>query len=296
MLLFLFIYFFWWPHLFLNLDLISLSGCSIMFWSFASFFAIFHTEFYFLHQAKHLSEEWILFDCEGRTRELDIVHLLFIPNKPGRLQRGRVWQRAVIKRSLSFFAAGNYQLSPTVNMPQDDIVIIEDDRPSLLPSNLSDQSSSSSHDDVGFVADVTPPWAKEPPARAEKYLKIFLLNAEVTAVWSTMGWFQSSWTQFASLENKFNVFFFLIPPSGSDLQSVCVCLQLRLLKQECVFCVFCVCVWLEAVVLSAWSQGAAQTWWRVVPPRCKIIILDETNQRFSAWTLPFSFYSKCSTF
>uniref|UniRef100_A0A3Q1DBT0 PDZ domain-containing protein n=1 Tax=Amphiprion ocellaris TaxID=80972 RepID=A0A3Q1DBT0_AMPOC len=57
----------------------------------------------------------------------------------------------------------NYQLSPTVNMPQDDTVIIEDDRPPLLPPHLSDQSSSSSHDDVGFAADVTPPWAKEPP-------------------------------------------------------------------------------------------------------------------------------------
>lgn len=58
---------------------------------------------------------------------------------------------------------GNYQLSPTVNMPQDDTVIIEDDRPPLLPPNLSDQSSSSSHDDVGFAADVTPPWTKELP-------------------------------------------------------------------------------------------------------------------------------------
>uniref|UniRef100_A0A3P8NCP2 PDZ domain-containing protein n=1 Tax=Astatotilapia calliptera TaxID=8154 RepID=A0A3P8NCP2_ASTCA len=47
----------------------------------------------------------------------------------------------------------NYQLSPTVNMPQDDTVIIEDDRPPLLPPHLSDQSSSSSHDDVGFAAD-----------------------------------------------------------------------------------------------------------------------------------------------
>ncbi|XP_038146699.1 partitioning defective 3 homolog isoform X2 [Cyprinodon tularosa] len=62
---------------------------------------------------------------------------------------------------------GNYQLSPTVNMPQDDTVIIEDDRPPLLPSNLSDQSSSSSHDDMGFAADVTPPWAKELPAQNE---------------------------------------------------------------------------------------------------------------------------------
>ncbi|KAK5608414.1 Partitioning defective 3 [Crenichthys baileyi] len=65
---------------------------------------------------------------------------------------------------------GNYQLSPTVNMPQDDTVIIEDDRPPLLPSNLSDQSSSSSHDDVGFTADVTPPWAKEVPAQNESSL------------------------------------------------------------------------------------------------------------------------------
>uniref|UniRef100_A0A8C5I6L7 PDZ domain-containing protein n=1 Tax=Gouania willdenowi TaxID=441366 RepID=A0A8C5I6L7_GOUWI len=51
---------------------------------------------------------------------------------------------------------GNYQLSPTVNMPQDDTVIIEDDGPPLLPPHLSDQSSSSSHDDMGFVTDVTP--------------------------------------------------------------------------------------------------------------------------------------------
>ncbi|KAF3698573.1 Partitioning defective 3 -like protein [Channa argus] len=58
---------------------------------------------------------------------------------------------------------GNYQLSPTVNMPQDDTVIIEDDRPPLLPPHLSDQSSSSSHDDVGFTADMMPSWAKELP-------------------------------------------------------------------------------------------------------------------------------------
>jgi hypothetical protein len=42
-------------------------------------------------------------------------------------------------------------------MPQDDTVIIEDDRLPVLPTHLSDQSSSSSHDDVG----VPPPWAKE---------------------------------------------------------------------------------------------------------------------------------------
>uniref|UniRef100_A0A3B5AGI3 Partitioning defective 3 homolog n=1 Tax=Stegastes partitus TaxID=144197 RepID=A0A3B5AGI3_9TELE len=65
----------------------------------------------------------------------------------------------LMPRSLSL--SRNYQLSPTVNMPQDDTVIIEDDRPPLLPPHLSDQSSSSSHDDVGFAADVTPPWAKD---------------------------------------------------------------------------------------------------------------------------------------
>uniref|UniRef100_A0A8C4IDY7 Par-3 family cell polarity regulator n=1 Tax=Dicentrarchus labrax TaxID=13489 RepID=A0A8C4IDY7_DICLA len=62
---------------------------------------------------------------------------------------------------------GNYQLSPTVNMPQDDTVIIEDDRPPLLPPHLSDQSSSSSHDDVAFTADMTPPWAKELPTQKD---------------------------------------------------------------------------------------------------------------------------------
>uniref|UniRef100_A0A8C4DXR8 Par-3 family cell polarity regulator n=1 Tax=Dicentrarchus labrax TaxID=13489 RepID=A0A8C4DXR8_DICLA len=53
---------------------------------------------------------------------------------------------------------GNYQLSPTVNMPQDDTVMIEDDRPPLLPAHLSDQSSSSSHDDMGFVGENPVPW------------------------------------------------------------------------------------------------------------------------------------------
>uniref|UniRef100_A0A674MIK8 Par-3 family cell polarity regulator n=1 Tax=Takifugu rubripes TaxID=31033 RepID=A0A674MIK8_TAKRU len=47
----------------------------------------------------------------------------------------------------------NYHLSPTVNMPQDDIVMIEDDRPPLFPVHLSDQSSTSSHDDMGYVGD-----------------------------------------------------------------------------------------------------------------------------------------------
>ncbi|CAL8277177.1 unnamed protein product [Lota lota] len=63
--------------------------------------------------------------------------------------------------------AGNYQLSPTVNMPQDDTVIIEDDRPPLFPPHLSDQSSSSSHDDMCFPAEMVPPWAKEAPNQNE---------------------------------------------------------------------------------------------------------------------------------
>uniref|UniRef100_A0A3P9HVW4 Par-3 family cell polarity regulator alpha, b n=1 Tax=Oryzias latipes TaxID=8090 RepID=A0A3P9HVW4_ORYLA len=65
---------------------------------------------------------------------------------------------------------GNYQLSPTVNMPQDDTVIIEDDRPPLLPPHLSDHSSSSSHEDVGFAAEGMPVWAKELPAQNDRTL------------------------------------------------------------------------------------------------------------------------------
>lgn len=45
-------------------------------------------------------------------------------------------------------------------MPQDDTVIIEDDRVPVLPPHLSDQSSSSSHDDVGFMTTDPGPWAK----------------------------------------------------------------------------------------------------------------------------------------
>ncbi|KAI1891400.1 hypothetical protein AGOR_G00143430 [Albula goreensis] len=62
---------------------------------------------------------------------------------------------------------GNYQLSPTVNMPQDDTVIIEDDRPPVLPALLSDQSSSSSHDDMGFTTEAPPSWARDIPAQNE---------------------------------------------------------------------------------------------------------------------------------
>ncbi|XP_073437782.1 partitioning defective 3 homolog isoform X18 [Dendrobates tinctorius] len=55
---------------------------------------------------------------------------------------------------------GKYQFSPTVNMPHDDTVIIEDDRALPLPSQLSDQSSSSSHDDVGCITDSAGAWSK----------------------------------------------------------------------------------------------------------------------------------------
>ncbi|KFO18909.1 Partitioning defective 3 like protein [Fukomys damarensis] len=55
---------------------------------------------------------------------------------------------------------GKFQLSPTVNMPQDDTVIIEDDRLPVLPPHLSDQSSSGSHDDMGFVPSDATAWAQ----------------------------------------------------------------------------------------------------------------------------------------
>lgn len=69
--------------------------------------------------------------------------------------------------TLLLSSAGNYQLSPTVNMPQDDIVMIADDRPPLLPAHLSDQSSSSSHDDMGFVGGDPTPWIHELPGQNE---------------------------------------------------------------------------------------------------------------------------------
>uniref|UniRef100_A0A8C7ZQD3 Par-3 family cell polarity regulator n=1 Tax=Oryzias sinensis TaxID=183150 RepID=A0A8C7ZQD3_9TELE len=62
---------------------------------------------------------------------------------------------------------GHNQLSPTVNMPQDDMVIIEDDRPPMLPARLSDHSSSSSHEDMGFVGESSSGWMQELPAQDE---------------------------------------------------------------------------------------------------------------------------------
>ncbi|KAM9839267.1 partitioning defective 3 homolog [Aulostomus maculatus] len=67
---------------------------------------------------------------------------------------------------------GNYQLSPTVNMPQDDIVMIEDDRLTLLPAHVSDQSSTSSHDDMGFVGENPVPWIHELPGQNECSLSL----------------------------------------------------------------------------------------------------------------------------
>uniref|UniRef100_A0A3P9IVH0 Par-3 family cell polarity regulator n=1 Tax=Oryzias latipes TaxID=8090 RepID=A0A3P9IVH0_ORYLA len=65
---------------------------------------------------------------------------------------------------------GHNQLSPTVNMPQDDMVIIEDDRPPMLPARLSDHSSSSSHEDMGFVGESSSGWMQDtlsPDAEAD---------------------------------------------------------------------------------------------------------------------------------
>nr|XP_034377994.1 partitioning defective 3 homolog isoform X4 [Arvicanthis niloticus] len=56
--------------------------------------------------------------------------------------------------------SGKCQLSPTVNMTHDDTVMIEDDRLPVLPPHLSDQSSSSSHDDMGFIMTDAGTWAK----------------------------------------------------------------------------------------------------------------------------------------
>lgn len=89
--------------------------------------------------------------------------------------------------SLSFL--GNYQLSPTVNMPQDDIVMIEDDRPPLLPAHLSDQSSSSSHDDMGFVGENPVSWIHELPGQNEWWAAgcsyFVVQSAELFITWWT---------------------------------------------------------------------------------------------------------------
>lgn len=69
---------------------------------------------------------------------------------------------------VSLSPVGTYQLSPTVNMPQDDTVMIEDDRPLLLPVRLSDQSSSSSHDDMGCGGENPIPWVHELPGQNER--------------------------------------------------------------------------------------------------------------------------------
>ncbi|GAA6107071.1 uncharacterized protein LOC118407100 [Tachysurus ichikawai] len=74
---------------------------------------------------------------------------------------------------------GNYQLSPTVNMPQDDTVIIEDDRPPVLPPLLSDQSSSSSHDDMGFVMEPPVSWDKDIQNQDKS---CFFISAEICSM------------------------------------------------------------------------------------------------------------------
>ncbi|GCB79150.1 hypothetical protein scyTo_0015939, partial [Scyliorhinus torazame] len=55
---------------------------------------------------------------------------------------------------------GNYHMSPTVNMTQDDIVIIEDDRPPGNLPQLSSQSSVGYHQEVNSVTSGL--WVKEP--------------------------------------------------------------------------------------------------------------------------------------
>lgn len=85
--------------------------------------------------------------------------------------------------TLLLSSPGNYQLSPTVNMPQDDIVMIADDRPPLLPAHLSDQSSSSSHDDMGFVGGDPTPWIHELPGQNEWWARCSWFAAELLMSW-----------------------------------------------------------------------------------------------------------------
>uniref|UniRef100_A0A8C6SM22 Par-3 family cell polarity regulator n=1 Tax=Neogobius melanostomus TaxID=47308 RepID=A0A8C6SM22_9GOBI len=78
-----------------------------------------------------------------------------------------LYETFVLSLTFSLSVAANYQLSPTVNMPQDDIVMIEDDRPPLIPPHLSDQSSSSSHDDMGFIGESAGGWIHDIPDQTE---------------------------------------------------------------------------------------------------------------------------------
>ncbi|XP_016138198.1 partitioning defective 3 homolog [Sinocyclocheilus grahami] len=89
-------------------------------------------------------------------------------NKRGMIQL--IVARRVAGRGEGLLTYSHYQLSPTVNMPQDDTVIIEDDRPPLLPARLSDQSSSSSHDDMGFVTEMPGSWPKDVQVHDESTL------------------------------------------------------------------------------------------------------------------------------
>ncbi|XP_051737654.1 partitioning defective 3 homolog isoform X7 [Ctenopharyngodon idella] len=87
---------------------------------------------------------------------------------------------------------GNYQLSPTVNMPQDDTVIIEDDRPPVLPARLSDQSSSSSHEDMGFVTEMPESWPKDVQIQDESTLSP---DADVDAMFQREGFGRQSMSE-----------------------------------------------------------------------------------------------------
>uniref|UniRef100_A0A3B3X9A7 PDZ domain-containing protein n=1 Tax=Poecilia mexicana TaxID=48701 RepID=A0A3B3X9A7_9TELE len=88
---------------------------------------------------------------------------------------------------------GVYQLSPTVNMPQDDTVMIEDDRPPLLPAHLSDQSSSSSHDDMGFVGENPVAWIRE--VCSLELVKFFIPDAEPDASFQREGFARQSMSE-----------------------------------------------------------------------------------------------------
>uniref|UniRef100_A0A3B3SJU9 Par-3 family cell polarity regulator n=1 Tax=Paramormyrops kingsleyae TaxID=1676925 RepID=A0A3B3SJU9_9TELE len=90
--------------------------------------------------------------CSSQDRERRISHSFYGEGQ----DEGMAARAAAMARMI-----GNYQLSPTVNMPQDDMVIIEDDRLPGLPIHLSDQSSSSSHDEMGFTMGNPISWPKD---------------------------------------------------------------------------------------------------------------------------------------